>query len=1162
MKKLTQVTIVALMIMTLTMGSVFTIGTNGEMGGVAFEALTAVASTDTTLPTAPVLESPELPTSPTLSSVSLEAPELIAPELPSAPTLIAPELPSVPTFSGTHTSTLPPVAPQCPFAPKAGRTIIHFGQQRIYSDGGSNSKYPPRTNAVSTNLPAGSYDVSLFGWDGYINREKISQPNERYYLAFIAGGNAVVKSNSSGDLADMVRSASFNGKVNSGLVVPQTITAVRAEHAVYPDTSSPNSLNPICAALDVIPEAKPVPTCSSLGYAYQVGKFEWDGSTYKLESSHPQFNINLTGSAATAAWTSNAPIGAVIAKAATNAHVFQGGMSGSITKYEIGSGKHDISNAVFCANKTEQPPAPVCEMTVDTSVVPAGGGPVTFTWTTSNASAVSFNQNIGSVPLSGSKTINVTSSATYVLTATNQSGTHVQCSKPITVAKSPDPIPDLCPFESKAGRTIIDFSGTRIRSDQTAANSVTPVKPVNLPAGTYTVTLAGWDGYIGRENVSQPNETWKLALKNGATTIATSNSSSDIADFVREAAAVTQVNDALTVTQAITAVQGIHSVYPDKTSANSLNPICAALDLHEVEKPQPVCTLVANNTTLPVGGGNVTLTWTTQNADTVTLTPDGSTVAKNGSKTVFASSSTSFVITVTNSEGTKQCPVSVTVPNTPDPLTCSDVTFTGNPSQVSRGGTATLAWNWNNRVTSASIDNGIGAVSNNGSRAVTVDSNTTYNLTIKNATSERVCPVTITTTGGGGGGGSRTPRCELDISKSKIRVGESVKLTWDTTNATEVVIKDDTGKTLVTTEDKLSREKRDLYDGEITLRPTKDTTYTLNASRGSRDRDCKVEVEIEGSSVTVTETRTQPPLVAGISLTQVPYTGFEAGPMLTIIFYVLLAAWSFFVTYLFVIRRDTLAGVTLPGTIGNRPFTDVSVDAPAPTNTSPAAAYVASETATAAPVNLPTGTPTVAPVIGYAAYVAHATEEEAEMGALENRAHAQKALLSSDAMRYLMHTEPTLEERAHKLDAVIRVAKVTFPTEDGWVVLNLPRMEALLGDMQTTEAEAVTVDTTPTTGGSLAEAIVTGNVIAAFGMIQHRPMIALADAAADLDALYRARQGETVTVSDLLVREAAELSDAQITAMIAALTTAIDGTYQNEAEAVKMAIMKAISAMV
>jgi hypothetical protein len=71
-------------------------------------------------------------------------------------------------------------------------------------------------------------------------------------------------------------------------------------------------------------------------------------------------------------------------------------------------------------------------------------------------------------------------------------------------------------------------------------------------------------------------------------------------------------------------------------------------------------------------------------------------------------------------------------------------------------------------------------------------------------------------------------------------------------------------------------------------------------------------------------------------------------------------------------------------------------------------------------------------------------------------------------------------------------------------------------------------------------------------------MFSLADAAGDLDAVYRMRKGESVMVSDLLVKETANLSDEQIKNMIASLTGAIDGTYTDEASAVKVAIMKAV----
>jgi hypothetical protein len=153
------------------------------------------------------------------------------------------------------------------------------------------------------------------------------------------------------------------------------------------------------------------------------------------------------------------------------------------------------------------------------------------------------------------------------------------------------------------------------------------------------------------------------------------------------------------------------------------------------------------------------------------------------------------------------------------------------------------------------------------------------------------------------------------------------------------------------------------------------------------------------------------------------------------------------------------------------------------------------------------------------------------------------------------------------LDRVIAKARVSFPSEDGWVVLNLIRMEQLLEEVNAEQDELIAdeeVDiapvVAPTTAGSLAEAIVTSNVVAAYEMIAHRPMIALADAASDLDALYRFRKGEQSDISEMLKAESVRLSSEQLQAAIQALTSALDGTYTDEESAVKMAIMKAVKA--
>lgn len=231
--------------------------------------------------------------------------------------------------------------------------------------------------------------------------------------------------------------------------------------------------------------------------------------------------------------------------------------------------------------------------------------------------------------------------------------------------------------------------------------------------------------------------------------------------------------------------------------------------------------------------------------------------------------------------------------------------------------------------------------------------------------------------------------------------------------------------------------------------------------------------------------------------------------------------------------------------------------------------YVAAVVAgTTVPGNLPVATP----VVGYEAMNTleeDSNTESLELNDLENQAHAQKVLLSSDAMRYFVSKITSKTDRVYTLDKIVDKARVTFPSEEGWVVINRSRMEDLVDTLgqevsvEDLDKEEVVFDTsvTPMTAGSLAEAIITGNVVAAFEMIAHRPMVALADAASDMDALYRLRKGEQVIVSDMLAKEAPKLSSEQIEAAIEALTSALDGTYTDEASAVKMAIMKAVKAV-
>lgn len=235
-------------------------------------------------------------------------------------------------------------------------------------------------------------------------------------------------------------------------------------------------------------------------------------------------------------------------------------------------------------------------------------------------------------------------------------------------------------------------------------------------------------------------------------------------------------------------------------------------------------------------------------------------------------------------------------------------------------------------------------------------------------------------------------------------------------------------------------------------------------------------------------------------------------------------------------------------------YTDESLE------TTEAEVYVNVATEHSTPVNLPMSeTP-------LSFEVSDDREESQSLTALENQAHAQRVLLSSDAMRYLIAKVTKSTKQSDVLEQVIAKARVSFPSEDGWVVLNLARMEQLIDEVNITDDSAI-VDGTLTLGvpvstlvaGSLAEAIVAGNENAIETLIAQRPMIALADAASDIDALYKRRNGEVTTVSDMLLKEAIALTNKELEDIIVALTSALDGTHTDEVSAVRMAISKALA---
>jgi hypothetical protein len=568
------------------------------------------------------------------------------------------------------------------------------------------------------------------------------------------------------------------------------------------------------------------------------------------------------------------------------------------------------------------------------------------------------------------------------------------------------------------------------------------------------------------------------------------------------------------------------------------------------------------------GGGTSVLTWNTTGATSVSIDNGVGSVAVDGTQSVTVSSSITYTLTASNGSATVTCTAPITVGSVPPPgLSCDAFTASPNSFPVG-GGNTVLTWNTTG-ATSVSIDNGVGSVAVDGSQTVSVPSSRTFTLTASNGSGTVTCnvPVTVDTGGGGGGGGggSSAPRCDaFRASESRIEEGESVTLTWKTRRGTRLEIDP---SVLETRDD-------DKIDGDsIVVRPTKTTKYTLTVYKGSRKDTCTVTVRVGD--------RIEAEPITSISFREIPYTGFEAGPWLTSLFYTLLALWSAAVAYILVIKREAVFGFSLPlkpATVGTGAFIpkrEVTFHAPAPAHDAPVAAAVATMPASAAPSNLPSGSAygslwdAVSAPIASASHdeeegdeVAEETDEDDSLAMrLENDAHAHNVLLSSDAMRAIQDHGETEDGAIALLDTLIERAKAAYPREDGWIVLNRERVMALFATAEAPKAAPVASAPAPVAGAhTLAEAIVTSNTQAAYAAIAEEPIHAIADAAEALDAVLRTRLSGAAGV-DMLSQAAAHLSNDQLKNAVSALVSAIDGTYSDEVAAIRLAVIKALKAV-
>ncbi len=147
-------------------------------------------------------------------------------------------------------------------------------------------------------------------------------------------------------------------------------------------------------------------------------------------------------------------------------------------------------------------------------------------------------------------------------------------------------------------------------------------------------------------------------------------------------------------------------------------------------------------------GQSTTLTWSTKNASSATLSPSVGIVATSGSLVLSPSASTQYILTVRGSgryaNSTARCSayVRVSAPVVPAP-TC---TLTALPTTIEKGQSSTLTLASTNSI-SASLNQGIGTVGTTSVTNVAPTVTTSYTATVQNAAGKQAtCRASVNVT--------------------------------------------------------------------------------------------------------------------------------------------------------------------------------------------------------------------------------------------------------------------------------------------------------------------------------------------------------------------------------------------------------------------------------
>jgi hypothetical protein len=314
------------------------------------------------------------------------------------------------------------------------------------------------------------------------------------------------------------------------------------------------------------------------------------------------------------------------------------------------------------------------------------GQSATLSWNVTDATSVSIEPGIGTVSLTGTKSVSPGSDTTYTLTASNEAG------------------------NSTATATV------KVSLSNAAIISTFSASPSSILAGE-TATLT-WD-VIGAKSIIINQGIGGVVLKGSM-----------------------KVSPTATTTYTLTADSGYNSVTKTVMVTVDTSNLTTTAKTAINTNPPAIGTFTAKPTVI-VLGENATLTWSVTGARTITINPDVGTVPSSGSTLVIPSSSTTYTLSAANSFGTLTSTALVTTTTVSDGTAPVIKSFTALPASISNGATSNLNWDIQG-ATTITINQGIGVPASHFSQPVSPSVTTTYVLTALNSTGTDNRTVTVT----------------------------------------------------------------------------------------------------------------------------------------------------------------------------------------------------------------------------------------------------------------------------------------------------------------------------------------------------------------------------------------------------------------------------------